>query len=56
LLYLCVHDAAVVAYRNGPADHVDLVDKLQKSLKLANKVHQENVFFENFQFPTTDMK
>jgi hypothetical protein len=33
-----MNNKAVVASRNGPADHVDLVDKLQKSLKYANKV------------------
>jgi len=34
-----MNNKAVVASRNGPADHVDLVDKLQRSLKFANKVH-----------------
>jgi hypothetical protein len=33
-----MNNKAFVASRNGPADHVDLVDKLQKSLKCANKV------------------
>jgi hypothetical protein len=34
-----MNNNAVVASRNGPADHVHLVDKLQKSLKCANKVY-----------------
>jgi len=29
---------AVVTSRNGPVDHVQLVDKMQRSLKIANKV------------------
>jgi hypothetical protein len=40
-----INNKTIVASRSGPADHVDLVDKLQKSLKYANKVYAINGTF-----------
>jgi hypothetical protein len=45
-----MNNKAVVVSRNGPADHVDLVDKLQKSLKYANKVHTNRGTFATSDF------
>ena len=40
-IHLCFIDVLKIycnLYRNGPEDHVDLVEKLQLTVKIANKV------------------